>query len=66
MTYDSASNRLSSYTLNGSIAHWGGVIETHLMDSPLDKCKVEYDTLNNSITVIMMAHIEMDLIELPM
>ena len=62
----SAYERLSFYALNGSIARWGGVIEMHLMDSQVGISEVEwYYTLNNSITMITVAHVEMDLMELP-
>jgi len=65
MTWSSAYERLSFYTLNESIACWGSAIERHLMDSPLDTTEVEqYYTLNDSIAVVMVAHVEMDLIKL--
>jgi len=36
------------------------------MDSPLDRCEIEqHCALNDSIAVVMAAHVEMDLIELP-
>ena len=41
MACNSASERLSSNALNGSIARWGGATERHLMDSPIDMCEVE-------------------------
>jgi len=67
MTYDSAFERLSSYAPNGCMACWGGAIETHLMDSPLDMCEVEQNlALNNSISMIMVVYFEMDLMKLPM
>ena len=62
----SAYKRLSSYALNGSIARLGGDIETHLMDLPLDICEVEqHYTLNDSIVMFMLVHVEMNLMELP-
>jgi len=37
------------------------------MDLPIDMCEVEQSlTLNNSISIIMVVHVEMDLIELSM
>ena len=51
MSYSSASKRLTSYTLNGSIAHWGGATEMHLMDSPLDMCEVE-QSLDLNISIL--------------
>jgi len=51
LAYSSASERLSSYTLNGSIAHWGGATEMHLMDSPLDMCEVE-QSLDLNISIL--------------
>ena len=51
VAYSNAPQRLSSYTLNGSIARSGGAIETHLMDSAIDMCEVEQSlSLNNSIS----------------
>ena len=62
----SASERLSSYALHGTIAHWGGATETHSKDSPIDLCEVEQSlTLNNSISMMMVVNVEMDLMELP-
>jgi len=50
MAYSSASERLSSYAFNGSVACRGGVTKTHLMDSLIDMCKVEQSlALNDSI-----------------
>ena len=38
----------------------------HLMDSPLDTSEVEqYCAPNDSIAMIMVVHVEMDLMELP-
>ena len=38
----------------------------HLMDSPLDTSEVkQYFTLNDSIAMVMVVHVEMDLMELP-
>ena len=66
MMCDSAYKRLSSYALNGSIAHLDGATEMHLMDSSIDMCEVDQSlALNNSISMIMVVHVEMDLIELP-
>ena len=62
MTCGSAYERLSFYTLNESIAHWGGAIQMHLMDSPLGTSEVEqYFALNDSIAIVMMVDVEMDL-----
>ena len=65
MTCGNAYERLSFYALNGSIAHWRGAIEIHLMDSLLDTSEVEqHYALNSSTTMIMVIHIKMDLMEL--
>ena len=62
MICGSAYERLSFYDVNGSIAHWGGAIEMHLMDSPLDTSEVEqHYALHNFIAMIMVVHVEMDL-----
>ena len=66
MACNSASERLSSNALNGSIARWGGATERHLMDSSIDMCEVEQNlAFNNSISMLMVVHVEMDLMELP-
>ena len=62
MAYSGASERLKSYALNGSIARWGGTTETHLMDSLIGMREVEQNlNLNNSISMIMVVHVDMDL-----
>jgi len=66
MTCGSAYERLSSYAINGSIACWGSAVEMHLMDSLLNTCDVElYCALNDSIAMVMVVHVEMELMELP-
>ena len=66
IVYSSASERLSSYALNRSIAQWDGANKTHLMDSPIDMCEVEQNlALNSSLSMIMVVHVKMDLMELP-
>jgi len=66
MMCGSSYERLSSYTLNGSIACWGDAIEMHLMNSPLNTCEVEdHCALNDSITMVMVVHVEMDFMKLP-
>ena len=65
VTCGSAYERLSLYALNESIARWGGGIEMHYMDSPLDTSEVEqYSAFNDSIAMVMVVHVEMDLMEL--
>ena len=67
MAYSSAFERLRSYVLNGSIARSGGAIKMHLMDSSLDMGEVEQNsTLKIFISMTMVVHVEMDLMELPM
>jgi len=66
MTCGSAYERWTFYALNEFIAHWVGAIEMHLMDSLLDTSEVEqYSALNDSIAMVMVIHVETDLIELP-
>ena len=66
MVYSSASERLSSYALNKTIAHWLGPTEMQLMDSPIDICEVKPNlALDNFISMIMVVYVEMDLKELP-
>ena len=48
-----AYERLSFYVVNGSITYWGGAIDIHLMDSPLDTSEIEqHYALNNSMAMI--------------
>jgi len=55
MTCSSAYERLSFYVLNGCIVRSSGVIERHLVDSPLNTCEIkQHHALNNSITMIMV------------
>ena len=66
MAYSNVYEILCSYALNGSIAHWGGATEMHLIDSLLDMCEVEQNLAhNNFISMIIVVHVEIDLIELP-
>jgi len=54
------------YALNGSIACWSGAIEMHLNDSPLDTNEVgQHCAFNNSVAMILVVHVKMDLMELP-
>jgi len=63
--YNCVSKRLRSYAFNVCITYWGNVIETHLMDSPLAMCEAEQNpALKNFITMIMLVHVEIDLMEL--
>ena len=44
----------------------GVASEKHLMNSPFDDCVVElYYALNNSISIITMVYVEIDLMKLP-
>ena len=44
----------------------GVVSEKHLMNSLFDDCEVElYYALNNSIAIVMVVYVEIDLMELP-
>ena len=66
MVYSSDSKRLRSYTLSGSIPCWGDANEMHLIDSPLHMCEAKQNpALNNFVSMIMVFHVEMDLMELP-
>ena len=66
MVYNSASERLSTYALNGSIGHQAAATKTHLMDSPNDMHEVKQNiALNNSISMIVVVHVVMDLMKFP-
>jgi len=66
MMWGSVYKRLSSYDFNGFIAYSGSAIEMHLMNSLLITREVEqHCTLNDSVAMIMVVHVEMDLMKLP-
>ena len=67
MMCGSVYERLTFYAFNGSVAYCGGAIEMHLMDSRLGTSEIDqFYALNNSIAMIMVVYVEMDLMKLPL